>query len=420
MLDIKRIVENKEAVKQALSFRKEDFDIDKAAELDKKRRDIIVEVESLKATRNSVSDKISAYKREKKDASEMIAQMKALGENIKELDIQLKQVESELENVMLYIPNIPHQSVPGGESAEQNVVVRQWGEIKEKDFTFKPHWDIGEQLGILDFSAAAKISGARFTVYRDKGAALERAVVNFMLDTHTHNGYTEIFAPYLVNRETMTGTGQLPKFEEDMFAVKGTDYFLIPTAEVTLTNLFRNEIIQLDRLPVSYCAYSACFRAEAGSAGRDTRGLIRQHQFNKVELVKFCNPEDSYQQLEKLTSDAESILRQLNIPYRVVLLCAGDMGFSSAKTYDLEVWMPGCGRYMEISSCSNFESFQARRANIKYRDINGKPQFVHTLNGSGLAAGRTVAAILENYQNADRSVTVPDCLVKYLGCDVIK
>jgi seryl-tRNA synthetase len=420
MLDIKRIVENKEAVKQALSFRKEDFDIDKAAELDKKRRDIIVEVESLKATRNSVSDKISAYKREKKDASEMIAQMKALGENIKELDIQLKQVERELENVMLYIPNIPHQSVPGGESAEQNVVVRQWGEIKEKDLTFKPHWDIGEQLGILDFSAAAKISGARFTVYRDKGAALERAVVNFMLDTHTHNGYTEIFAPYLVNRETMTGTGQLPKFEEDMFAVKGTDYFLIPTAEVTLTNLFRNEIIQLDRLPVSYCAYSACFRAEAGSAGRDTRGLIRQHQFNKVELVKFCNPEDSYQQLEKLTSDAESILRLLNIPYRVVLLCAGDMGFSSAKTYDLEVWMPGCGRYMEISSCSNFESFQARRANIKYRDINGKPQFVHTLNGSGLAAGRTVAAILENYQNADRSVTVPDCLVKYLGCDVIK
>jgi seryl-tRNA synthetase len=420
MLDIKRIVENKEAVKQALSFRKEDFDIDKAAELDKKRRDIIVEVESLKATRNSVSDKISAYKREKKDASEMIAQMKALGENIKELDIQLKQVERELENVMLYIPNIPHQSVPGGESAEQNVVVRQWGEIKEKDLTFKPHWDIGEQLGILDFSAAAKISGARFTVYRDKGAALERAVVNFMLDTHTHNGYTEIFAPYLVNRETMTGTGQLPKFEEDMFAVKGTDYFLIPTAEVTLTNLFRNEIIQLDRLPVSYCAYSACFRAEAGSAGRDTRGLIRQHQFNKVELVKFCNPEDSYQQLEKLTSDAESILRLLNIPYRVVLLCAGDMGFSSAKTYDLEVWMPGCGRYVEISSCSNFESFQARRANIKYRDINGKPQFVHTLNGSGLAAGRTVAAILENYQNADGSVTVPDCLVKYLGCDVIK
>jgi seryl-tRNA synthetase len=350
----------------------------------------------------------------------MIAQMKELGEEIKALDEELRQVEAALEETLLTIPNVPHDSVPRGKSEEDNVEVRRFGEIKQFDFAPKPHWDIGEKLGILDFAAAAKISGARFTVYKDKGARLERALINFMLDTHTFNGYTEVFAPYLVNRRSMTGTGQLPKFEEDMFAVNGGEYYLIPTAEVSVTNLLGNEIVPAEKLPISYCSYSACFRAEAGSAGRDTRGLIRQHQFNKVELVKFCLPQDSYAEHEKLTADAENILRLLGLPYRVMLLCAGDMGFSSAKTYDLEVWMPGCNRFMEISSCSNFESYQARRANIKYRDASGKPQYLHTLNGSGLAIGRTVAAILENYQNADGSVTVPEVLKKYIGCDVIK
>lgn len=419
MLDIRFICENLDMVKKAVSERNGSYDIDKAYNLDMKRREIIYEVEELKAKKNNVSAEIAKLKREKQNADSLIAEMKAEGERIKELDGELNTVISELNDAVLSIPNIPHCSVPKGKSDVDNVTVRKWGEIRDFGFTPKPHWDIGDSLKILDPATAAKISGARFTVYKGLGAKLERSIVNFMLDTHTQNGYTEVFTPFMVNKDSMVGTGQLPKFEEDMFAIKNTNYYLIPTAEVPVTNMMRNEIIDESSLPLYFCAYSACFRAEAGSAGRDTRGLIRQHQFNKVELVKFCKPEDSYIEHEKLTNDAERILQLLNLPYRVSLLCTGDIGFSSAKTYDLEVWMPSYGRYVEISSCSNFESYQARRANIKYRGSD-KPQLVHTLNGSGLAVGRTVAAILENYQNADGSVTVPEALVKYMGIDIIK
>jgi seryl-tRNA synthetase len=420
MLDIRYICDNIDEVKKAMAGRNGSYDIDAAVNLDIKRRQIIKEVEELKARRNSVSAEISNLKRQNKNADSLIAEMKNEGERIKELDGELNSVLEKLNSALLAIPNIPHSSVPRGKSDADNVTVRTWGTPRKFAFDAKAHWDIGENLKILDFQSAAKISGARFTVYKGAGAALERAVVNFMLDTHTKNGYTEVFTPFMVNRDSMIGTGQLPKFEEDMFAVKNTDYYLIPTAEVSVTNLLRNEIVPETALPICYCSYSACFRAEAGSAGRDTRGLIRQHQFNKVELVKFCKPEDSYNEHEKLTADAERILRVLDIPYRVSLLCSGDLGFSSAKTYDLEVWMPSYNRYVEISSCSNYESYQARRANIKYRDCNGKPQYLHTLNGSGLAVGRTVAAILENYQNADGSVSVPQALQKYIGYDIIK
>ncbi len=421
MLDTRFIVENAEFVKEKMATRSGSYDVDKVVQLDAKRRLVLKETEELKAKRNAVTKEIEQLKRAKQNADDKIAEMRRENEKIKELDASLSPIEEELYAAVLAIPNIPHESVPVGKDDGDNSIVRYVGEPRKFDFEAKAHWDIGENLGILDFNRAGKISGTRFTVYRGWGAKLERAVINFMLNTHSSRGYTEIFPPFMVNRESMIGTGQLPKFEEDMYAVKGTNYYLIPTAEVPVTNLHRDEILEEKDLNISYCAYTACFRGEAGASGRDTRGLIRQHQFNKVELVKFTKPEESYAEHEKLTADAENILKLLGLPYRVALLCTGDTGFSSAKTYDLEVYMPSYGRYVEISSCSNFESYQARRANIKYRpEGGGKPQFVHTLNGSGLAVGRTVAAILENYQNEDGSVTVPEALRPYLGTDTIK
>lgn len=422
MLDIKFLVENTDKVKEAFSHRNGNFEpyIDSAVENEKKRKQIIAKVETLKATRNTESDNIAKLKKAKQDASELIASMQQISAQIKELDAQQAEAEANIRTALLAIPNIPSETCPVGLSDAENVVVRSWGEPTKFDFEPQPHWTIGEKLNIFDWTRAGKISGARFTVYRGLGAKLERALITFMLDTHTTHGYTEILPPYIVNRASMTATGQLPKFEEDAFALKNTDYFLIPTAEVPVTNLHRDEILSATDLPVKYCSYTACFRAEAGSAGRDTRGIIRQHQFNKVELVKFVRPEESYEELEKLTADAERILQLLKLPYHVSALSTGDLGFSSAKTYDLEVWLPSYNKYMEISSCSNFESYQARRGNIRFRDTDGKLKFVHTLNGSGLAIGRTVAAIIENYQNADGSVTVPDALVPYMGCSVIK
>ena len=422
MLDIKFLVENTDKVKEALSHRNGNFEpyIDSAVENEKKRKQIIAKVETLKATRNTESDNIAKLKKSKQDASELIASMQQISAQIKELDAQQAEAEANIRTALLAIPNIPSETCPVGLSDAENVVVRSWGEPTKFDFEPQPHWTIGEKLNIFDWTRAGKISGARFTVYRGLGAKLERALITFMLDTHTTHGYTEILPPYIVNRASMTATGQLPKFEEDAFALKNTDYFLIPTAEVPVTNLHRDEILSATDLPVKYCSYTACFRAEAGSAGRDTRGIIRQHQFNKVELVKFVRPEESYDELEKLTADAERILQLLKLPYHVSALSTGDLGFSSAKTYDLEVWLPSYNKYMEISSCSNFESYQARRGNIRFRDTDGKLKFVHTLNGSGLAIGRTLAAIIENYQNADGSVTVPDALVPYMGCSVIK
>lgn len=421
MLDIRYVCENLEQVKAALATRSGSYDPTPVYELDLKRRAILKEVEDLKAARNKASDQIAVMKRNKENADDLIALMKEEGEKIKALDAQLTEIEAQLKDAILALPNIPSPTIPVGKDDSENQVVRTFLEPTKFDFEPKAHWDLGEALKIFDWQAAAKISGARFTVYKDQGARLERAVMNFMLDTHTANGYTEVFPPFMVNRDSMIGTGQLPKFEEDMYAIKGTDYYLIPTAEVPVTNLLRNEIVDEAQLPIKYCAYTACFRGEAGSAGRDTRGLIRQHQFNKVELVKFCKPEESYDELEKLTNDAEKILQLLKIPYRVSMLCTGDIGFSSAKTYDIEVWMPSYGRYVEISSCSNFETFQARRANIKYRDAaDKKPKLLATLNGSGLAIGRTTAAILENYQNADGSITVPEVLRPYFGKDTIR
>ena len=355
------------------------------------------------------------------NTDKIFAEMKELSGEIKELDAEVAEIDEKLRDFMLRIPNIPSDKSPIGSDDADNVEVRKWAEPRNFNFEAKAHWDIGTNLDILDFDRGAKIAGTRFTVYKGLGARLERSVIQYFLNTHTEHGYTEIFPPYMVNRASMTGTGQLPKFEEDAFKVANNGYFLIPTAEVPVTNLHRDEILDGSKLPVKYCAYSACFRAEAGSAGRDTRGLIRQHQFNKVELVKFAKPEESYNELESLTNDAERLLQGLGIPYRVVCLSTGDLGFSSACTYDIEVWMPSYGRYVEISSCSNFEDYQARRANIRYKDsAKDKAQFVHTLNGSGLAVGRTVAAILENYQNEDGTVTVPDALVPYMGTDIIK
>ncbi|MBS6476055.1 MAG: serine--tRNA ligase, partial [Clostridiales bacterium] len=395
-------------------------DIEQLFVLDGQRREIIAQVEALKSKRNAESAQIAKLKREKQDASELIAQMGAVGEEIKRLDEKLAAIEEQLRSVLMMIPNMAHESVPVGKDDAENVCVRKWGEPREFPYEPKAHWDIGSDLDILDANTAAKVTGSRFTFYKGIGARLERSCINYMMDTHASRGYTEILPPYMVNRASMTGTGQLPKFEEDAFKVTGTDYFMIPTAEVPVTNMYRETILDGDMLPMSYCAYSACFRAEAGSAGRDTRGLIRQHQFNKVELVKFVKPQDGYAELEKLTQDAEYILQTLGLPYRVMALSTGDLGFSSAKTYDLEVWMPSYGRYVEISSCSCFEDFQARRAGIKFRNAaKEKPQLVYTLNGSGLAVGRTVAAILENYQNPDGSVTVPEALVSYMGCEKI-
>jgi seryl-tRNA synthetase len=421
MLDIKRIKADPAAVKAAMESRNAKADINKILELDEKKRELIFATEQMKARQNAVSKEVPKMKKEGRDTSALFEEMKKLAEEVKANDAKLGEIESELTYILMTIPNIPNKEVPIGKDSDDNVEQRRWGEPIKHDFKVKPHWELGAELNILDPETAAKVTGARFHFYKGLGARLERAVVNYYLDTHTANGYTEVFPPYMVHRNSMRGTGQLPKFEEDAFKVANTEYFLIPTAEVPVTNMHRDEIMAGQELPIKYCAYSACFRAEAGSAGRDTRGLIRQHQFNKVELVKFANPENSYDELESLTRDAEKVLQGLGLPYRVVCLCTGDLGFSSAKTYDIEVWMPSYGRYVEISSCSNFEDFQARRANIRFKkDVKGKAQYVHTLNGSGVAIGRTVAAILENFQNEDGSVIIPKVLVPYMGCEVIK
>lgn len=418
MLDIKVIRDNPEKVKAALARRCKDYsaEVDRVLELDSRRREIIGKSEAIKAQQNAETKKIPAMKKNGEDTSAVFADLKKLADDIKELDGELKEIEDELTSALLVIPNMPNPTIPDGPDDSTNREIRKNGVPRDFGFEPKAHWDLGDELGILDPQTAAKVTGARFHFYKGAGAQLERAVINFYLDTHTSRGYTEVFPPFMVNRASMTGTGQLPKFEEDAFRLEREDYFLIPTAEVPVTNMHRGDILDGETLPVKYCAYSACFRAEAGSAGRDTRGLIRQHQFNKVELVKFANPENSYEELEKLTNDAEFVLCQLGLPYRVVCLSAGDLGFSSAMTYDIEVWMPSYGRYLEISSCSNFEDYQARRASIRFREEKGgKPRLVHTLNGSGVAIGRTVAAILENYQNEDGSITIPEVLRKYMG-----
>jgi len=416
MLDIKLIRSNPDLVKKALEKRQENIDIDNLLKMDEQKRGLLFEVEQLKNEQNVTSKKIPAYKKEGKDVSELMKEMKDLSEKIKTYDADIRELDKEINAIMLRIPNIPNETVPMGYSDEENVEVRKWGTPRNFDFEPKAHWDIGENLNILDFNKAAKVTGARFTFYKGVGARLERALINFMLDLHTQkHGYTEVYPPFMVHRNSMIGTGQLPKFEEDAFKVAGTEYFLIPTAEVPVTNMYREQILDGEDLPIKHVAFSACFRAEAGAAGRDTRGLIRQHQFNKVELVKFTKPEESYQELEKLVNDAEEVLQLLEIPYRVVKICVGDLGFTAAMKYDLEVWMPSYNRYVEISSCSNFESFQARRADIKFRrDKKGKAEFVHTLNGSGVAIGRTTACILENFQTKDGKVRIPKALQKYM------
>ncbi len=418
MIDIRILRNEPEKLVEALKRRKETrIDVDHLLDLDKQRRELVFSVEQMKNKQNTISKQIPQLKKEGKDTAPIFAEMKVLSDDIKKIDEQVRVIDEQIETIMYTIPNIANPTVPEGDTDEDNIEVRRFMEPTQFDFEPKAHWDLGEELGILDPATAAKITGARFTVYQGAGAQLERAVINFYLDTHTNqNGYKEIFPPFMVHRNSMVGTGQLPKFEEDAFKVANTDYFLVPTAEVPVTNMHRDEILDGSKLPIKYCAYTACFRAEAGSAGRDTRGLIRQHQFNKVELVKFANPENSYEELESLVNDAESVLKLLKLPYRVVKICIGDLGFTAAMKYDIEVWMPSYNRFVEISSCSNFEDFQARRANIKFKNnVKDKAQLVHTLNGSGVAIGRTVAAILENYQNADGSITVPEVLRPYMG-----
>ncbi len=418
MLDIKRIRTNPDELKAALALRnKTDIDVDALIALDESRRALMAEVEAKKAKRNADSAQVPKLKKAGEDASALLAEMKRLSDEITALDSQVSEKEAELNDFLMSIPNIPYKDVAPGKDDSANEELRRWGEPRTFDFEPKPHWDIGTELNVLDFDTAAKVTGARFTFYRGLGARLERAVFNFFLDVHTlESGYTEVFPPFLANTASMRGTGQLPKFAEDMYHVEGTDYYLIPTAEVPVTNMYREQILDAAELPIKHCAYSACFRGEAGSAGRDTRGIIRQHQFNKVELVKFTKPEDSYAELESLTINAELVLQKLGLPYRVVRLCGGDLGFSSAMTYDIEVWMPSYDRYLEISSCSNFEDYQARRANIRFRrDKASKPELCHTLNGSGVAVGRTVAAILENYQQKDGSVLIPEALWPYMA-----
>ncbi len=422
MLDIRVIRENPEKVKAAMKTRNKDMDalVDEVLAIDAERRELMTKTDALKQEQNEASKKIPQIKKEGGDISEIMKRMNEIKELIKANDAILSELEEKQKKIMYEFPNIPSETTPIGKDDSENVEIRKWGEPRKFDFEAKAHWDIGANLGILDPETAAKVTGTRFHFYKGLGARLERAIINFFLNTHIENGYTEVMPPYLVNRASMTGTGQLPKFEEDAFKTTD-DYFLIPTAEVPVTNMHRDEILDGASLPISYCAYSACFRAEAGSAGRDTRGLIRQHQFNKVELVKFADPETSYEELEKLTNDAERVLQLLGLPHRVVALSSGDIGFSSAKTYDIEVWMPSYGRYVEISSCSNFEDFQARRASIRFKkDPKSKAQLVHTLNGSGVAIGRTTAAILENFQNEDGTVTIPEVLVPYMGTDIIK
>lgn len=416
MLDIRAIRANPEAARQGLAKKKAGAGLDQLLETDARRRGLLTEVEALKAAKNTASEDIGRKKKAGQDAAADIARLQQANVRIKELEEQVKAVDDDLSRQLLYLPNIPHESVPVGADEKENVEISRWGEPTRFDFAPKPHWDLGPALGILDFERATKLSGARFAVDKGAGALLERALINFMLDLHTRkHGYTEIFPPFMVSPECMVGTGQLPKFEEDMFKVENKGLYLIPTAEVPVTNLHREEILSEADLPIKYTAYSACFRAEAGSAGRDTRGLIRVHQFNKVELVKFALPENSYDELEKLTADAEEVLRLLELPFRRVLLSTGDMSFSSAKTYDLEVWLPSYNSYKEISSCSNFEAFQARRASIRFRRANGKVDFVHTLNGSGVAVGRAAAAVIETFQESDGTITIPDVLRPYMG-----
>ena len=425
MLDLKRIRNNPEEIKKALANRGEDFKestIDEIIELDEKRRAILVEVEVLKSRRNQVSAEIPKKKKAGENVEDIMAEMRELGDKIKEYDTNLSEIDEKLNYIMMRMPNIPNPQVPEGDTDEDNIEIKVWGEPKKFNFEPKAHWDLGTDLNILDFERAGKITGSRFTLYKGAGARLERSIISYFLDTHIfENGYEEILPPFMANRDSMTGTGQLPKFEEDAFKVENNGYFLIPTAEVPVTNMYKGETLKGDELPVKHVAYSACFRAEAGSAGRDTRGLVRQHQFNKVELVKFCKPEQSYDELDKLVKDAESVLQGLGLPYRIVRICKGDLGFTAALKYDIEVWMPSYNRYVEISSCSNFEDFQARRANIKYKETpKDKPQFVHTLNGSGVAIGRTVAAVLENYQKEDGTVEIPEALRSYMRCEEIK
>ncbi len=418
MLDIKRVRENFTEIKEMLLTRNEDLgNLDDFEDLDAKRRELIAKTEELKAERNKVSEQISVMKRNKENADEVIARMRQVGDEIKELDVQLNDVEERFKDMMMRLPNIPHESVPVGTTEDDNVEEYTWGEIPTFDFDIKAHWDLATDLKIVDFERGAKVTGSRFLFYRGLGARLERALMSFMMDLHAEeHGYEEMLPPVIVNRDSLTGTGQLPKFEEDVFKLEETDYFMIPTAEVPVTNFYRDEILPAEALPQGFAAYSACFRSEAGSAGRDTRGLIRQHQFNKVELVRFVKPEESYEQLELLTSHAEKVLQLLGLPYRKLKMCTADLGFTAAKKYDLEVWIPAQNMYREISSCSNFEDFQARRANIRFRrEPNAKPEYVHTLNGSGLAIGRTVAAILENYQQSDGSVVLPEVLRPYMG-----
>ncbi|WP_317316550.1 serine--tRNA ligase [Peptostreptococcus russellii] len=426
MLDVKRIRENLDEIKVLMGRRGEgEFDpkdLDEVIELDDKRKEILKKVEVLKNKSNVESKKIPEMMKKGENIDSIKAELKELSDEIKGLDGQLREVEDKLKYRLLRIPNVPNPDVPQGETDEDNVEIRRWGEPTKFDFEHKAHWDIGTDLDILDFERAGKITGSRFTLYKGLGSKLERSIISFFLDYHTENhGYTEVLPPFMANENSFLGTGQLPKFAEDMFKIEGLNYYLVPTAEVPVTNIYAGEILEGDKLPIKHCAYTPCFRSEAGSAGRDTRGLVRQHQFNKVELVKFVKPEDSYDELEKLTNDAEKMLQLLEIPYRVVKICTGDLGFTAAKKYDIEVWMPSYNRYVEISSCSNFEDFQARRANIRFkRDRESKTEFVHTLNGSGLAVGRTLAAILENYQQADGTVAVPEILKPYMKFDVIK
>lgn len=424
MLDIKFVRENPEKVKEALKKRGYNIDFDSFLSMEEERLKFLREIENKRAIRNAVSQEIAKLKKSKPDSSELeklISEMRQLGDEINDLESKLRIIEDKVQSFLLYIPNLPHNTVPVGKDETENVEIRRWGVPPEFDFEPLNHWDIGEILGIIDFERAGKIAGSRFAVMKGVGARLERALINFMLDLHISKGYIEVFPPLLVNRDSMIGTGQLPKFEEDLFKTEEPEYYLIPTAEVPVTNLHKNEILSEDDLPIYYVSYTPCFRKEAGSHGKDVRGLIRQHQFNKVELVKFVKPEDSYEELESLTKDAEEVLQRLGLHYRVIVLCTGDLGFSSAKTYDIEVWLPGQKRYREISSCSNFEDFQARRANIRFRKREKRgTEFVHTINGSGLAIGRTVVAILENYQQRDGSVIVPEALRPYMGVDVIR
>src|SRR5208337_1229900 len=416
MLDLAFVRENLDVVKQKMSERGLPDSLADFENIDRERRKYLVEAEGFKARRNKLSEEIAGLKRQRQDASALIIESRQLGDRVQELEVKAQAYDSQLQDLLRQIPNIPHPSVPVGRSADDNREVRRWGEPRRFDFEPKAHWDLGPALGILDFERAAKITGARFAVYTGVGARLERALANFMLDLHTReHGYTEVLPPFIVNSASLFGTGNLPKFKEDLFHLEGTDYWLIPTAEVPVTNLYRDEVLEAEKLPVKHCAWTACFRSEAGSYGKDTRGIIRQHQFQKVELVKFTLPENSYDELERLTHDAEEVLQRLELPYRVIALCTGDMGFSSAKTYDLEVWLPAAREYKEISSCSNFEAFQARRANLRFRrGKSGKTELLHTLNGSGLAVGRTWLAIIENYQQADGSVIVPTALRPYL------